>query len=107
MEITETEILDVHLQGTDKSTVVDSDPQIENVVKALSSSTRRNILMYLRQQPADVSRIAAELEMTEANISAQVKKLEEADLIKCEYASGQHGVRKISKIKYNQLLVRF
>ena len=55
----------------------------------------------------DVSNIAEKLEMTEANISAQIKKLEEANLIECDYCSGQHGVRKISKIKYSQLLVKF
>ena len=51
--------------------------------------------------------IADKLDMTEANISAQIKKLEEANLIKCDYCSGQHGVRKISKIKFNQLIVKF
>jgi len=55
----------------------------------------------------DVSNIAASLDMTEANISAQIKKLEEAGLIKCDYASGDHGVRKISRLRFNQLLIKF
>jgi predicted transcriptional regulator len=45
--------------------------------------------------------------MTVANISAQVKKLEEAGLIMCEYASGDHGVRKISRLKFNKLIIQF
>ena len=55
----------------------------------------------------DVSNIAANSEMTEANISAQIKKLEEAGLISCDYASGDHGVRKISKLKFNRLVIQF
>jgi predicted transcriptional regulator len=45
--------------------------------------------------------------MTEANISAQIKKLEKAGLIECEYSSGAHGVRKISKSKYSTLNIKF
>ena len=45
--------------------------------------------------------------MTEANISAQIKKLKAAGLIECIYCSGQHGVRKVSNLKYDKLLLRF
>lgn len=107
MELTQ-EILDVELVGKDeKSIMIDADDMIENIVKALSSSTRRKILMSIKQEPADVSKIAAELDMTEANISAQIKKLEGAGLIRCNYEAGQHGVRKISSVKYDQLVLRF
>jgi len=86
-----------------------SDKQIEKVAKALSSATRRLILHRIQssKEGLDVSDIAAILEMTEANISAQVKKLQEADLIYCEYCSGQHGVRKISKLKFEKLVIKF
>ena len=55
----------------------------------------------------DVSNIAANLKMTEANISAQIKKLDNAGLINCDYTSGDHGVRKISTLKYNKLIIKF
>ncbi len=86
-----------------------SDKQIEKVAKALSSATRRLILHRIQssKEGLDVSDIAKILEMTEANISAQIKKLQEADLIYCEYCSGQHGVRKISKLKFEQLVIKF
>ena len=86
-----------------------SDKQIERVVKALSSETRRRILNRIQssKEGLDVSDIASILGMTEANISAQVKKLQEADLIYCEYCSGQHGVRKISKLKFEQIVIKF
>lgn len=88
---------------------IGSDKQIEKVAKALSSETRRLILHRIQssKEGLDVSDIAKILEMTEANISAQVKKLQEADLIYCEYCSGQHGVRKISKLKVEKVVIKF
>ncbi len=107
MEITQTGILEAILQNKTESISVDSDEQIEKIVKALSSKTRRQILHLIQEEPMDVSNIAASLAMTEANISAQIKKLEEAGLITCDYASGDHGVRKISQLKFNKLVIKF
>ena len=107
MEITEQGNLSVNLQNESESITIRSDEQIEDIVKALSSPTRRRILQQVQQEPMDVSKIASKLNMTEANISAQIKKLEKAGLITCTYSSGQHGVRKISSLKYNQLIIKF
>ena len=109
MELTETGLIEIELQGVEgeKIDIIDEDEQIELVVKALSSKTIRNILRYIRDDPKDVSNIAKTLAMTEANISAQIKKLEEANLISCDYSSGLHGVRKISKLKVNRLTLSF
>jgi len=107
MEISQSSILEVNLQGESESINISSDMKIEKIVKALSSLTRRKILYHIQIEPLDVSNIAAILEMTEANISAQIKKLEEAGLIHCDYASGSHGVRKISRLKYNRLTIKF
>ncbi|MFX1417978.1 MAG: ArsR/SmtB family transcription factor, partial [Promethearchaeota archaeon] len=104
MEITQTGILEVNLHNKSESISIESDEQIEKIVKALSSRTRRHILHHIQEEPMDVSNIAANLNMTEANISAQIKKLEEAGLITCDYASGDHGVRKISRLKFNKLI---
>ena len=97
------------LDNNHNLSVIRSDKQIEKVVKALSSETRRQILNRIQntKEGLDVSDIAKILGMTEANISAQIKKLQEADLIYCEYCSGQHGVRKISKLKFEQLVIKF
>jgi len=107
MELIESHVLELKLEnGTDAITIENED-HIELIVKALSSKTRRQILHQIQDAPMDVSNIAANLEMTEANISAQIKKLEEAGLIMCDYSSGQHGVRKISKLRYNKLTIKF
>ncbi len=107
MEITDTDILEVSLLNKTDSILIESDDQIELIVKALSSRTRRNIIHQIQIEPLDVSSIALRLEMTEANISAQIKKLEKAGLITCDYASGDHGVRKISSLKFNKLVIKF
>ncbi|NVM45722.1 MAG: ArsR family transcriptional regulator [Candidatus Lokiarchaeota archaeon] len=84
-----------------------SDKQIEKVAKALTSETRRLILNLIQKsnEGMDVSNIASILNMTEANISAQIKKLQEAGLIYCDYCSGNHGVRKISKVKFDKIII--
>ena len=87
----------------------ESNTSVEKVVKALSSATRRKILHRIQNSNdgMDVSKIASSLNMTEANISAQIKKLQDAGLIFCKYCSGNHGVRKISKVKFNQIIINF
>lgn len=110
MELTNNDILEVNLLNGIETITINSDEQIEQIVKALSSQTRRNILRLIQSEPElglDVSNIASKLGMTEANISAQIKKLEKAGLIKCDYSSGQHGIRKISTLKYDKLTIAF
>ena len=119
MEISESNLPDSEIRSPieiqlkndfeEKNIVIDTDDMIELIAKALSSKTRREILHHIQieNEGMDVSNIADKLRMTEANISAQIKKLEEANLIECDYCSGQHGVRKISKIKFNQLIINF
>ncbi|MHA2186321.1 MAG: ArsR/SmtB family transcription factor [Promethearchaeota archaeon] len=107
MEISETGLLEVDMHNKSESVSVESDDRIEKIVKALSSHTRRKILHQIQDEPMDVSNIASTLGMTEANISAQIKKLEDAGLISCSYSSGDHGVRKLSHLKYNKVVIRF
>ena len=65
------------------------------IAKALASKTRWNILRLLVTKKMDVSRIAEALKQTEANVSAQVKILEQAGLLDSHYEPGIHGVRKV------------
>ncbi|MBN1802093.1 MAG: helix-turn-helix transcriptional regulator [Candidatus Lokiarchaeota archaeon] len=109
MEITESSgLLEIELKNEEEDvvTVIDNDSLIEEIAKALSSKTRRDILNFIRDEPKDVSAIASALNMTEANISAQIKKLESSSLITCDYSSGLHGVRKISKLKHKVVLLK-
>ncbi|MHA1802908.1 MAG: ArsR/SmtB family transcription factor [Promethearchaeota archaeon] len=119
MQISDSNILELESESLPKSTlmlklenenesqIVTSDEEIELTIKALSSKTRRQILSMIQHQPSDVSNIASALNMTEANISAQIKMLERAGLITCDYSSGNHGVRKISVLKFKRLIFKF
>ena len=115
-EITESDLNKVEIENvleldlfddSNNSFTNESNYDIEKVVKALSSPTRRQILHQIKNSNdgMDVSNIASSLGMTEANISAQIKKLQDAGLIFCNYCSGNHGVRKISKVKFNQIII--
>lgn len=81
------------------------DEDVPRVAKALSSSTRWRIISILRDKHMDVSRIAEALKQTEANISAQVKILEQAGLIKSHYEPGEHGVRKVCEPAVKQVII--
>jgi len=81
------------------------DEDVPHVAKALSSKTRWKILSLLRDKSMDVSRIAKALKQTEANISAQVKILEQAGLIKSHYEPGEHGVRKVCEPAVKQVII--
>ena len=103
-------ILELDLYDNNHNAITnESNISVEKVVKALSSATRRHILDQIQNsnEGMDVSNIASSLDMTEANISAQIKKLQEAGLIFCEYCSGNHGVRKISKVKFTKIIINF
>jgi len=115
-EITDSDLTEVEIEkvlelelydGNHNSFTNESNDRFEKVVKALSSVTRRRILYHIQNSNdgMDVSNIASSLKMTEANISAQIKKLQEAGLIFCEYCSGNHGVRKISKVKFSRIII--
>jgi predicted transcriptional regulator len=84
---------------------VDKD-DINLVAKALSSKTRVSILRMTSEKDIDVSRIAGMLNQTEANISAQIKILENAGLLVSRYEPGMHGVRKICSTKVDTVIFK-
>lgn len=85
--------------------VVVKEKDVTKVAKALASVTRWEILKLLRDKKMDISRIAEALKQTEANISAQVKILEKAGLIRSYYEPGEHGVRKVCEVALERLII--
>ena len=88
-----------------ESLEISNDDAILRIGRALSSGTRLKILKLLLQGEKDVTRVARHLGGTEANASAQIKILQEADLLSCRYEPGQHGLRKISRTKINRIVI--
>ena len=83
-----------------------TDKNVSVIAKAISSKTRWYILKLLKAQKLDVSQIAEKLGQTEANISAQVKILEKANLIKSNYEPGAHGVKKVCMPSVDKLVIK-
>ena len=78
-------------------------PELVKIAKALSSPTRLKILRYLSEGPLDISAIAKKLDQTEANSSAQLAILQKSGLVISRYEPGNHGVRKICELRYNNI----
>lgn len=68
---------------------------IERIASALASRTRLEILRLVREKELDIGEIAERIQQSKANASAQVKRLEDAGLVKTGYRPGQRGVKKI------------
>ncbi|MHA1685587.1 MAG: ArsR/SmtB family transcription factor [Candidatus Heimdallarchaeaceae archaeon] len=75
------------------------------LAKALSSSTRFNIVKLLVGKEMDISNIAKLMKQTEANTSAQIKFLEKAGVLESRYEPGAHGVRKVCKTKVKKIVL--
>ena len=84
---------------------INDDDTILKVGRALSSGTRLRILKLLLDGEMDVTRVAKNLEGTEANASAQIKILFESNLLECRYEPGQHGLKKISRTKVKRIII--
>ena len=81
--------------------------EVTKIFKALASETRWKILKLIKNgDKLDISRLAESLKQTEANISAQVKILEKAGLIKSYYEPGERGVRKICEPACDKLIIK-
>ena len=83
----------------------DDTTKIIKVAKAVGSSTRYQILQLLAKEELDISNLANKLGQTEANISAQVKALQNAELVECKYEPGLHGVRKICRTSVKSITI--
>ena len=72
------------------------------VADALNSTTYR-ILQLISEEAFDVSTIAEKLEISEAYVSAQIRELEDLELIQVSYGRGKRGIRKICKLAVDRV----
>ncbi len=85
---------------------VSGDEYILRVANALASPTRLQILRYIIENQVDVGEIADLIKQSKANASAQIKRLEEAGLVKTLYKPGQRGVKKICTTKIREIRIQ-
>jgi predicted transcriptional regulator len=74
---------------------VSGDEYVIRVASALANTTRLEILKKVREKEIDVGELAELIGQSKANASAQIKKLEEAELIRTKYVPGERGVKKM------------
>ncbi len=72
---------------------------------ALSSPLRMEILRELSANSKSVKEIAFKLNIPMSTASANIKILEDADIIRTSYQSGKHGSMKLCSIKYEKMIV--
>ncbi len=105
--------LDKNIKKQTKTGIIEEDgilhvkgeDYIIRVTSALASTTRLFILKYIKEHEADVGEIAELIKQSKANASAQIKKLEEAGLVKTLYKPGQRGVKKICSSTVNKIVI--
>ncbi|MEM1927901.1 MAG: transcriptional regulator [Acidilobaceae archaeon] len=78
---------------------------IARVASTLGSETRARIIELLFEGPRDLDDIAAELRQSKANISNQVKRLEDLGLVSSSYHAGERGVRKVVKPRVRRVVI--
>jgi len=84
--------------------IVVSGEDALRVADALTSSSLR-VLQLLTEERLDVSTIAEKLKLSQPYISEQVRKLEEANLVRVSYGRGKRGVRKICELGVKKIVI--
>lgn len=74
------------------------------ILNALASRIRLDILDLLKDKKLNVSEIAKRLSIPQSTVSTNLKFLEEAGLIKVEIASGKKGAQKLCSPCYEEIV---
>ncbi|MBB3594002.1 putative transcriptional regulator [Rhizobium sp. BK529] len=79
-----------------------------DVVQALGSPTRIEILNLLRQKgPLNVNDIAAQMRLPQSTTATNLKSLEQAGLIQTQTMKATKGNQKVCSSIYDEILIRF
>ena len=70
------------------------------VAQALASETRLQILALLAGGMRSLDEISAELGQSKANISNQIKRLEDEGLVYGYYEAGRRGIKKLVQTRF-------
>ncbi len=81
-----------------------SDEDALKVADALTSTSLR-VLQLLSKERLDVSTIAERLKLSQPYISAQVRKHEEANLVRVNYTRGKRGIRKVCELAVKKIVI--
>ncbi|RLG86636.1 MAG: ArsR family transcriptional regulator [Thermoprotei archaeon] len=89
---------------TKRDMIVKGAEWIERVCAALANPTRLKILHILKDKEMSLEELSELLNQSKANISTQLRRLEEVGLIECRYEKVK-GIRKICKLAVQELKI--
>ncbi len=82
-----------------------AERDFEDILKALASDKRLDILRYLGGHIASVNEIAEQLDMPPSTATMHINLLEKAGLIKTELKPASRGLKKLCIRTYDQIVV--
>lgn len=77
---------------------------IAEVASALANETRARILELIASGVKELDEIANKIKQSKANVSSQIRRLENVKLVRSTYTPGQRGVRKIVELQVNRIV---
>lgn len=85
---------------------VSAEHDFEEILKALASEKRLDILRYLGGHIASVNEVAEALDMPPSTVTMHVNLLEHAGLIKTELRPASRGLKKLCIRTFDQIVVK-
>lgn len=76
-----------------------------SIASILTSEVCLKILKMLKKEELDISTLSARLGYSEAHISEEVRRLEEAKMIDVNYVKGKRGIRKVCLSRLNSIII--
>ncbi|MEB3845142.1 MAG: helix-turn-helix domain-containing protein [Desulfurococcales archaeon] len=77
---------------------------IAMVANALANETRVKILQHIASRPADLDELAKVVGQSKANISSQIRKLENVNIVRATYTPGNRGIRKLVELNVDKII---
>ncbi len=94
------------VKASEDGVLLVSGDDIPKVAFALSSPTRFKILKLLKEREfMDIDELSKEVGRSKANISTQIKILEDAKLIETRYTQGKRGVKKLCSTRIKEIRI--
>jgi len=83
-----------------------SGEKARKIASLLSSEACFHILEQLNEEELDISTLAKKLNFSEAHISEEVGRLEDAGFVKVHYMRGKRGIRKVCALNYVKIIIK-
>jgi predicted transcriptional regulator len=77
------------------------------IIKAIASEPRMQMLALLKKQPLNINEISTALDLPQSTVATHIEKLEEAGLLKIEALKAKKGSQKVCSPAYDNFLIKF